>query len=73
MRVISFIEEPKVIDKIIHHLKLTFEAQRPPPHHFVQQELLIAAGLLFIDFEGKAYRKTECGTGFGELLRFGDH
>jgi len=39
MRVISFIEEPKVIDKIIHHLKLTFEAQRPPPHHFVQQEL----------------------------------
>jgi len=44
MRVISFIEEPKVIDKIIHHLKLTFEAQRPPPHHFVQQELLIAAG-----------------------------
>ncbi len=43
MRVISFIEEPKVIDKIICHLKLSFEAERPPPPHFVQQELLMAA------------------------------
>jgi len=43
MRVIAFIEEPKVIDKIIRHLKLTFEADRPPPAHNVQQELLMAA------------------------------
>ena len=43
MRVISFIEEPKVIDKIIHHLKLTFEAERPPPPQVIQQELLMAA------------------------------
>jgi hypothetical protein len=43
MRVISFIEEPKVIDRIIGHLELTFEAERPPPSQIVQQELLMAA------------------------------
>jgi len=43
MRIISFIEEPKAIDKIIRHLKLTFEAERPPPSHNVQQQLLMAA------------------------------
>jgi hypothetical protein len=31
MSIISFIEEPKTIDRIIRHLKLTFEAERPPP------------------------------------------
>ena len=35
MRIISFIEDPKVIDKIILHLKLTFQA--------AQQELLVTA------------------------------
>ncbi len=29
MRIISFIEEPKIIERIIAHLKLTFEAERP--------------------------------------------
>ena len=43
MRIISLIEEPKTIDRIIAHLKLTFEAERPPPPHNVQQELLMAA------------------------------
>jgi hypothetical protein len=43
MRIISFIEDPKVIDKIIIHLKLTFQAERPPPPQVVQQELLMAA------------------------------
>jgi len=43
MSIISFIEEPKTIDRIIRHLKLTFEAERPPPPHQVQQELLMAA------------------------------
>jgi len=43
MRIISFIEEPKAIDRIIGHLKLTFEAERPPPPQIVQQESLIAA------------------------------
>ncbi len=42
-RIISFIKEPKIIDRIIGHLKLTFEAARPPPPHNVQQELLMAA------------------------------
>jgi len=41
--IISFIEEPKVIDKIIHHLKLSFQAERPPPPQVVQHELLLAA------------------------------
>ncbi|MBN2396129.1 MAG: acid--CoA ligase [Candidatus Atribacteria bacterium] len=43
MRVVSFIEEPKTIDRIIHHLELTFEAERPPSPRVVQQDLLMAA------------------------------
>ena len=43
MRIISFIEEPQTIDRIIRHLELTFEAERPPPPQRVQQELLMAA------------------------------
>jgi hypothetical protein len=41
MRIISFIEETKTIDRIIRHLELTFEAERPPPPH--QQGFLMAA------------------------------
>jgi hypothetical protein len=36
-------EEPKTIDRIIGHLKLTFLAERPPPPRVVQQDLLMAA------------------------------
>jgi len=43
MSIISFIEEPKTIDRIIRHLELTFEAERPPPPHHIQQELLMVA------------------------------
>ncbi|MFP4083154.1 MAG: acid--CoA ligase [Candidatus Aminicenantes bacterium] len=43
MKVTSFIEDHKVIDKIIAHLKLTFMAERPPPSQVVQQQLLMAA------------------------------
>jgi hypothetical protein len=43
MKIISFIEDHKVIDKIIDHLKLTFISERPPPPHDVQHELLTAA------------------------------
>ena len=43
MRIISFIEDHKVIDRIIAHLELTFDADRPPPPHHVQQEFLMAA------------------------------
>jgi len=38
MKVIAFITNYAVIDKIIHHLRLTFTCQRPPPPH--QQEEL---------------------------------
>ncbi len=30
MRIISFIKQPKIIDRIIIYLKLNFEAERPP-------------------------------------------
>jgi len=43
MCIIAFIEDPKTIDRIIGHLKLTFEAERPPPPQVIQQELLMAA------------------------------
>jgi hypothetical protein len=43
MSTISFIEEPNTIDRIIRHLELTFEAERPPPPHHVQQDLLMPA------------------------------
>ena len=43
MKVISFIEDPKAIDKIICHLKLSFQTERPPPSPVIQQELLMAA------------------------------
>ncbi|MGB6866875.1 MAG: transposase [Candidatus Aminicenantaceae bacterium] len=43
MSIIAFIEDHKVIDKIVDHLKLTFMAERPPPPQRVQQELLMAA------------------------------
>ena len=39
----SAIEDPKTIDKIIRHLKLNFQAERPPPCHVAHQELLMAA------------------------------
>ena len=43
MRIISFIEEPKSIDKITRHLKLSFQAKRPPSPQSIYQELLMAA------------------------------
>jgi hypothetical protein len=43
MSIIAFIEDHKVIDKIIAHLKLTFMAERPPPPQIVQQEFLMEA------------------------------
>jgi hypothetical protein len=43
MSIISFIEEPKTTDRIIRHLELIFEAERPPPPHHVQKERLMGA------------------------------
>jgi len=40
MTIISFIEDHKVIDKIIYHLKLTFHTERLPPPQVAQHELL---------------------------------
>jgi hypothetical protein len=53
MRVISFIEDPQVIDKIIRHLKLSFQAERPPPCHAAHKELLIAS-----EESGKYFREA---------------
>lgn len=43
MSIISFIKNHTVIDKIIAHLKLTFQAERPPPPQALQQEFLMEA------------------------------
>jgi len=43
MRIISFLTDYAVVDRIINHLKLTFMAERPPPPHLVYQEFLMAA------------------------------
>ena len=39
MKVVSFLTEPAVVDRIIDHLRLTFVAEKPPPE-VVHQELL---------------------------------
>ena len=43
MEIIAFITDYEAVDRIIRHLKLTFEAERPPPPHNVQQKLMMAA------------------------------
>jgi hypothetical protein len=45
MKVIAFLTEHAVVDRIIDHLKLTFVAERPPPPQAASQELLMAAAL----------------------------
>jgi len=41
MKIISFLTNYAVVDKIIKHLKLTFVADKPPPPHLVSQKLLM--------------------------------
>jgi len=43
MKVISFLTEYSVVDRIINHLKLTFVADKPPPPQIASQEFLMAA------------------------------
>jgi len=43
MKIIAFIEDHKVIDRIMGYLKLRFVAERPPPPQVAQHELLMAA------------------------------
>ena len=42
MRIIAFLTDSAVVDRIINHLKLTFVAERPPPYQVAFQELLMA-------------------------------
>jgi ribosomal protein S27E len=43
MKVIAFLTDYSVVDRIINHLKLTFVAERPPPPQVAFQEYLMAA------------------------------
>ncbi|MGD2294788.1 MAG: acid--CoA ligase [Candidatus Aminicenantes bacterium] len=43
VRIIAFLTDYAVVDKIINHLKLTFVADKPPPPQVAFQELLMAA------------------------------
>jgi len=43
MRIIAFITEYAVVDRIIDHLKLTFVAAKPPPPHIFTEIALMAA------------------------------
>jgi hypothetical protein len=43
MKVVAFITEVSVVDRIMEHLKLTFVAAKPPPSHVVEQVALMAA------------------------------
>ena len=43
MKIIAFLTDYAVVDRIIDHLKLTFIAERPPPSQIAFQELLLAA------------------------------
>jgi len=43
MKVVAFLAEYAVVDRIIRHLKLTFAAEKPPPAHAFEQVELMAA------------------------------
>jgi len=43
MKIIAFLTDYTVVDKIINHPKLTFVADRPPPPQLAYQEILMAA------------------------------
>jgi len=43
MKIVTFITEVSVVDRIIDHLKLEFVAAKPPPSHVFEQVALMAA------------------------------
>ena len=43
MKIIAFLTDLSVVDRIINHLKLTFVADKPPPARIAYQEVLMAA------------------------------
>ena len=42
MKVVAFLTDYAVVDRIIRHLELTFEAERPPPSRIFTQVALMA-------------------------------
>jgi hypothetical protein len=44
IKLITFIEDHKVIEKVLHHLKLTFVAERLLQYQFTQLHLKMASG-----------------------------
>jgi hypothetical protein len=65
MKVVAFITEYAVVDRIIQHLKLTFVAEKPPPAHVFEQVALMAAE------EGEHYEWRVILRGNGGLSTFG--
>ena len=43
MKVVAFLAEYAVVDRIIWHLKSTFVAEKPPPSQVFEQVALMAA------------------------------
>lgn len=43
MKIIAFLTDYPVVDRIIQHLRLTFVGESPPPPQFAYQEVLVAA------------------------------
>jgi len=43
IKVIAFLTDYSVVDRIIDHLKFTFVADKPPPPRIAYQEVLMAA------------------------------
>ena len=43
MKVVAFLTEPAVVDRIIRHLELTFVAEKPPPAQILEQVVLVTA------------------------------
>ena len=43
MKIVAFITEDSVVDRIIDHLKLGFVAAKPPPSHVFTEVALMAA------------------------------
>jgi len=43
MKVVAFLTEHAVVDRIIRHLELTFVAEKPPPADVFEQPALMAA------------------------------
>lgn len=43
MKVVAFLTEYAVVDRIISHLEVTFVAAKPPPGHVLYQVAFMAA------------------------------